>query len=213
MSSSSRAPYRSELRSRQAADTRKRIAAAAMELFAAHGFRATTVASIAERAGVATPTVYATFGSKGAVLTALMTEFEAAADAPEWSARIGAEADPARKLRLFARWSAEIFTTSRAVILAAADAVSDPAIAELKAEGDRRRRAGVNELVRSLAAARALAPGLSPRRAVDRAWALSGLELYLAMTVECGWSPASYAEWLGDLLVAQLLDRAQISSP
>lgn len=201
-----RAPYRSRLRERQAAETRERIAAAAMELFAAHGFRATTVAAIAQRAGVAVPTVYAAFGSKGAVLTALMSEFETAADVADWGARIQAEDDPVGKLRLFAQWSSHIFTTSRAVILAAADATSDPAILELKAEGDRRRRAGVRRLVASLAAAGALAPGLSRTRATDRAWALSGLELYLATTVECGWSPASYADWLGNLLVDQLLD-------
>jgi AcrR family transcriptional regulator len=201
-----RAPYRSRLRDRQAADTRQRIAAAAMELFAEHGFRATTVAAIAQHAGVAVPTVYATFGSKGAIMKALMTEFETAAAVAEWGARIEAEDDPARKLRLFAQWSAQIFTTSRAVIMAATDATSDPAIVELKAEGDRRRRDGVGELVASLAEAGALAPGLSRTRATDRVWALSGLELYLATTVECRWSPASYAEWLGDLLVDQLLD-------
>lgn len=176
-----------------------------MDLFAEHGFRATTIASIAHRAGVAVPTVYAVFGSKGAIMKALMSEFETAADVADWDARIQAEDDPAGKLRLFAEWSAHIFTTSRAVILAAADATSDPAIVELKADGDRRRRHGVRRLVASLAATGALAPGLSRARATDRAWALSGLELYLATTVECGWSAASYANWLGDLLVTQLL--------
>lgn len=203
-----RARYQSQLRERQAAETRQRIASAAMELFAEHGFRATTVAAIAHKAEVAVPTVYATFGSKGAIMTALMSEFEAAADVAGWGRLIEAEDAPARKLRLFAQWSAHIFTTSRAVILAAADATSDPAIVELKTEGDRRRRRGVRGLVATLAAAGALAPGLSRRRATDRVWALSGLELYLAMTVECGWSAASYADWLGDLLVSQLLDDA-----
>jgi AcrR family transcriptional regulator len=206
-----RAAYRSRLRERQAAETRQRIAASAMELFAAHGFRATTVTAIAQRAGVAVPTVYAAFGSKGAVLKALMSECDAAADVAGWDARIQAEDDPVGKLRLFAQWSAHIFTTSRTVILAVADATSDPSILELKAEGDRRRRAGVRGLVATLAEAEALAPGLSRTRATDRAWALSGLELYLATTVECRWSPAAYADWLGDLLVDQLLNDAHRS--
>jgi hypothetical protein len=145
------------------------------------------------------------FGSKRAVLEALMSEVETAADVADWDARIQAEDDPVGKLRLFASWTARVFTTSRGVILAAADAMSDPAILALKAEGDRRRRVGVRRLVASLAAAGALAPGLSRTQATDRAWALSGLELYLATTVECGWSPAIYADWLGDLLVDQLL--------
>jgi AcrR family transcriptional regulator len=179
-----------------------------MELFAERGFRGTTVVSIAQQADVSVQTVYATFGSKGAILKALMSEFETAADVSEWDARIQAEADPSRKLRLFAQWSAQLFSTSRAVILAAADATSDRAILELKREGDRRRRRGVGRLIASLAAAGALAPGLSRTRAIDRAWTLTGLELYLATTVECGWSAASYADWLGDLLVSQLLDEA-----
>jgi hypothetical protein len=145
------------------------------------------------------------FGSKRAVLEALMSEVETAAQVADWDVRIQAEDDPVGKLRLFASCSARVFTTSRGVILAAADAMSDPAILALKAEGDRRRRVGVRRLVASLAAAGALAPGLSRTEATDRAWALSGLELYLATTVECGWSPAIYADWLGDLLVDQLL--------
>src|SRR6059058_694919 len=102
-SPSDRAPYRSRLREQQATEMRQRIAASAMELFAEDGFRGTTVAAIAQRAGVAVATVYATFGSKGAILTALMSQFETAADVADWDARIQAEEDPAGKLRLFAQ--------------------------------------------------------------------------------------------------------------
>src|SRR5438105_10523175 len=59
--------YRSALRDERAADTRARIVTAARDLFAARGFADTTVALIAARAGVAQPTVYAVFGSKGAI--------------------------------------------------------------------------------------------------------------------------------------------------
>src|SRR4051794_8593763 len=193
--------YRSPLRERQAADTRRRISAAAMDLFAEHGFGATTVAAIAARAGVAVPTIYAAFGSKGAILKALMSQFEEDADVTDWHARVAAEPEPGGKLAAFARWSARLFSTSRAVILAAHGATADPALLALKAEGDRRRRAGVRGLIGILADAGALRPGLSRRRAVDRAWALSGVELYLATTVECGWSDASYADWLTGLLI------------
>jgi AcrR family transcriptional regulator len=202
--------YRSPLRERQAADTRRRISTAAMELFAEHGFAATTVAAIAERAGVSVPTIYAAFGSKGAILTALMTRFEEDADVTDWRSRVAAEPDPRAKLTAFARWSARLFSTSRAVILAAGGAATDPAMLALKAEGDRRRRAGMRDLVAILADAGALKPGLSRRRAVDRAWALTGLELYLATTVECGWSDAAYAGWLAELLIDQLLDRDHV---
>lgn len=200
--------YRSPLREHQAAETRRRIASAAMDLFSEHGFGATTVAAIADRAGVSVPTIYAAFGSKGAILKALMTRFEETADTTTWRERVAAEPEPSRKLVAFARWSARLFSTSRAVILAAAGAATDPSMVALKAEGDRRRRAGVSDLIAELADAGALQPGLSRRRAIDRAWVLSGLELYLATTVDCGWSDDSYADWLAMLLIDQLLDEA-----
>ena len=83
-----RGGYRSPLRKERAADTRRRIAAAALELFTEHGFGGTTVAAIAERAGVSAQTVYATFGSKGAILRALLAQMEENADAAGWRERI-----------------------------------------------------------------------------------------------------------------------------
>ncbi|MEW2358065.1 TetR/AcrR family transcriptional regulator [Spirillospora sp. NPDC029432] len=54
------------------AATRERLFTAAIELIAEHGFAATTVDQIAERAGVAKGTVYYNFGSKAALFTALL---------------------------------------------------------------------------------------------------------------------------------------------
>lgn len=200
-----RSRYRSPLREERAADTRRRIATAALELFAEHGFAQTTVAAVAAAAGVSVQTIYATFGSKTAIVRALLEQFEENADADAWSARIAAEPDPRRKLEAFAQWSASIFSTSRRVITAAAGAAGDPAMLELKAEGDRHRREGVRRLISGLAASGTLRPGLSRREATDRAWILTGLEVYLATTDGCGWSDATYATWLAGLLIADLL--------
>ena len=63
--------YSSPLRRQRAADTRDRIAVAARELFAVNGFAGTTIAGIAAKAGVSVQTVYATFGTKGAIVSAL----------------------------------------------------------------------------------------------------------------------------------------------
>lgn len=49
--------YRSELRQRQAEQTRARVLAAAAELFAEHGYARTTLAKIGEGAGVSAETV------------------------------------------------------------------------------------------------------------------------------------------------------------
>lgn len=60
--------YTNTRRTAQAAQTRADVLAAAIELFDAQGWAATTVAAIAERAGVAVETVYSGFGSKKKLL-------------------------------------------------------------------------------------------------------------------------------------------------
>jgi len=159
----------------------------------------------AERAGVAPQTVYAIFGTKGAVLQALLAQMEDDAGAPEWRDRIAAADDPAAKLEGFAQWNAAMFSASKAAIAAAQSVVVDPAILGLRAEGDRHRRQALASLVDGLADRGVLAAGLSRRRAVDRAWMLTGVEIYLGATDGCGWSDAEYAAWLASLLVDQLL--------
>ena len=197
--------YRSALRERRAAETRRRIARAAGELFAEHGFAGTTVAAIARRAGVAAPTVYAAYGSKGAIVRALLTQLETDADAAGWSRRISDETDPYRKLHAFARWTTALLSSSKDAIRAARGAAGDPAIVALRDEGDRHRREGLRALVSALAGSGALPPDLSPERALDRAWLLTGVDLYLGATDGCGWTDQAYEDWLAALLQAQLL--------
>ena len=126
------------------------------------------------------------------------------ADAALWRERIAADPDPRGKLTAFAQWSAGLFASSKAVITAA-QGTNDPAILELRAEADGHRRAALDALVGTLEASGALRAGLSHRRAVDRAWILTGVEPYFGATEGCGWSDTAYAEWLADLLVSQLL--------
>lgn len=67
----SRREYRSELRQRQAEETRTRILVSAAELFAADGYARTTLAKIASAAGVSAETVQGQ-GSKAALLVAAL---------------------------------------------------------------------------------------------------------------------------------------------
>jgi len=48
--------------------TRRRMVRAATEIFSTEGYAGTTIARVADRAGVAVPTVYYTFGTKTALL-------------------------------------------------------------------------------------------------------------------------------------------------
>lgn len=61
--------YRSDLRREQAAQTRRRVLAAAVEVFAERGYQGTTFAQLAERAGVSVETVQK-HGPKSALMWA-----------------------------------------------------------------------------------------------------------------------------------------------
>jgi AcrR family transcriptional regulator len=197
--------YSSPLRQQRAADTRDRIAVAARELFAVNGFTGTTITAIAERAGVSVQTVYATFGSKGAIVSALTSQFEADADAAGWRARIEQSTDAATLLQTFAQWTRVLFATSKDTIAAVQAAAADPAISELRIVGDRHRRQALEGLIGRIVEYQGLRAELTQHRAVDRAWMLTGIEMYLAATDGCGWSDLEYENWLTGVLQQQLL--------
>jgi AcrR family transcriptional regulator len=180
---------------------------AAREMFAARGVEGATVAAIARQAGVAEPTVYAVFGSKREIMAALLARTEQEARAGAWAGPIAAEPDPARKVGRFARWSRELFTSSHDVVTAVH---RGPATAELASEGDRRRRQAIEALVAAVASEGALRPGLTARQAADRAWILTGPEVYL-LAAACGWTAESYQDWLTALLSEQILAPAAAS--
>ncbi|BFO18090.1 hypothetical protein SHKM778_44780 [Streptomyces sp. KM77-8] len=201
---SPRRSYQSPLREERAAETRARILTAARELFADEGFAATTVAMIAARAKVAKPTVHAAFGTKAAIIVAMLGELAAAADREGWDRRIQQETDPRRKLALCASFLRKLYANSRDVWTAAINASSDPSVVELKEQGERDSRQSLEPVIASLADAGALRDDLTPESAVERAWMLSALELYFRAG-RLGWSDDEYESWLAESLAHQLL--------
>src|SRR5262245_43041054 len=98
--------YNSPARREQAARTRQRILDAAGDLFVRQGYGPPSIRQIAAAAEVAPDTVYATFGSKARVLTAvldirLVPSGQSILDRPETLA-IRAERDPRQLLARFA---------------------------------------------------------------------------------------------------------------
>jgi AcrR family transcriptional regulator len=94
------ASYSSPRREAAAAETRAAILDAARRLFAARGYAAVTVAQIAKEAGVAVPTVYASAGSKTAILGDLTRRAESPELVAAMTAEMAAEQEPAAVLRL-----------------------------------------------------------------------------------------------------------------
>jgi AcrR family transcriptional regulator len=203
-------PYSSPVREEQAARTRARILEAASERFAADGYGRTTVKAIADAADVAVDTVYAVFGTKARVLTALIDQRLAPAagvanvtERPEAQA-VRDETDPRRQIQLFARDIAAVSTRVRPVyeILRTASAV-DPEMAAVHAEMDGYRLRNMAEAATWFAAQGPLR--VDVERAGQLIWALASPDVARMLCDVQGWSEDEHAEWLADALIHALL--------
>jgi AcrR family transcriptional regulator len=204
-------PYASPLRQEQAALTRARILDAAQALFERDGFGRTTVKAIAAAAQVAPDTVYATFGTKVSVLTALIDrELTASADAASVTDRPEAHAvrdelDQLEQLRLFARDIATVLERVRPVyeILRNAAAV-DAELLAVTQEMDNNRLKQLRTIAGWLAARGPLRVNVD--RASEIIWAIASPDVARMLCDGRGWTVDDYAAWLEDTLVHTLLD-------
>jgi AcrR family transcriptional regulator len=205
--------YDNSRRQAQVRVTRQKVIEAAKCLFTGHGYPATTIEAIAETADTPLPTVYRLFGSKRALLAAVLdTSFGgddqpiAFGDRPAVRAA-RAEPDPVKMVNAFARIVREFMERSSAIqhVLATAAQV-DAEAAELLAETRRQRHTGQSRIVAALAARGALDPDLGTSEAADAVYALLSPDLHRILTVERGWDADRYERWiarcLGSLLPA-----------
>src|SRR4051812_46989984 len=125
--------YESTHRQEQGARTRRAILDAAAKLFVAPGYAATPLTALAAEAGVAVQTVYKAFGSKKALLSALVDVTVAGDDEPlplaqrQFVADIAALTDARSKLARYAQHLAETHARQAQVMLAMASAATaDP---------------------------------------------------------------------------------------
>jgi AcrR family transcriptional regulator len=198
--------YHAPQRLQQAESTRSIIVDSGRRLFAKHGYSATTLDRIAREAGVAVQTVYAIFGSKRAILMAMLDAMDAAVDVPALVAQIRATADPREQLRLAVGVSARVFSAGYDVVdIVRGAGTADPDLASVWRDGEARRRPGQAELVRQWATTGVLRRGLSTREATDILWAMTGPDVYRLFVVENRWSLHRYQRWLTNLLEGMLL--------
>ncbi len=171
---------------------------------ARHGWDATTIDAIAAEAGVAPQTIYAAFGNKRALLEGMRAAMLRDSEIPDLMASAAAEADPSRRLHLWARLLRQQMVSSYDVIsIHRQAAMSDPSVAaEYRKVLDNRARA-LADFIHHLHAD--LAPGVDETTATDLLWCFSNEEIYRELVQERGWSPDRYEAWLGTTLVTQLI--------
>jgi len=203
--------YHSPLRAEQAGQTRRRVLAAARQLFLARGYTATTVAGVAQAAGVSPDTIYASLGGKRGLLEGV---YQLAVSDPADPAQreqqhhrdlAGARADPHQRLsELIAASCQALARTSpvHAVIRGAAD--GHPFAAGLRAQMLRNRLQIQSRNLRDHLGP-ALREGISLSQAAERYSALLSPELYHLLTVERRWPARQYQAWVTGLLDHDLL--------
>jgi AcrR family transcriptional regulator len=198
-------------RARRARQTRRRILAAAEDLFTGNGYAATSVQQVADRADVAWQTVYAVFGTKAAILSALFDVTVAGDDEPvpvagrPFVQEIAGTPDPAGKMRILARQFREVATRTAGVLSVVESAAStDPEIAALWRTLQDQRLTGMRTAATDLESQGALRPGLGVPRAADILWCYSGPWAWRALVAGRGWSPREYERWLARILYDEL---------
>jgi len=206
--------YYSPLRREQAAATRRQILETAQRLFEQHGYLSTSVAAIAEDAGVSLKTVYLAFETKSGLLRALW-QFVLVGeddDAPvaqrNWYRDVLDEPDAQRQLQLNARNSRAVKLRAAALMRVIRDAApTDADLDALWSTIQTEFHANQGVIVKSIHDRGALRSDLGVKRATDILWTLNHPDVWQLLVGERRWSPKQYEQWLADTSCEQLLRR------
>jgi len=203
--------YESPRRREQAAATRREILGAAQRLFEENGYAATTMAAIADEAGVALKTVYLAFETKSGLIRALWDtllrgEPDIAVAQQPWYLEVLQEPDPVRQLQLNARNSTVVKQRVANLLRVIRDGASgDPDVDALWQLINTDFYANQREIVRSLHKRKALRRGLDVTKAADILWTLIHPDVWHLLVTARGWTPSQYEKWLADTTCDQLL--------
>jgi len=190
-------------RRQAAARTRVAILDAARQLFTERGYAATAMTAIAERAGVALDTIYASVGRKPELARLLVetaisgTDQAIPAEQRDYVRAIQAAPDADTKISIYAAAVAAIAPRLAPVLATIQQAARDePELARLWAEIAERRAANMRRFVADLATAAPLR--LDSGQAADIVWATNSAEMYQLLADQRGWSPQRYERFLAD---------------
>jgi AcrR family transcriptional regulator len=194
--------YNSPLREQHAKRTRERILQAARELFREHGYGATTLADIARAAGVAEPTVRATFKTKPNLVEHLLrlairgTDDELQLQQRDAFQQMLAASDTDTLLDRLADLSESVHRRSWDVLeIVRGAASSDPAIAELHEQRRRARHANQVAVAERLQELGALPDPMTVETVADLLWLYTAPDVYRMLVIERKWSANRYRDW------------------
>jgi AcrR family transcriptional regulator len=198
-----RRSYDGSSRRNSAQQTRLAILGAAKRLFIERGYAATSMQAIAQAAGVALDTVYASVGKKPAVFRLLIELALSGGDVPvpamerKYVKEIASEPDARRKLDLYAAAICAILPRLAPLARVLREAAGqDEELLAVWTEISNRRAANMRVFARELHSTGALRADLSLDAVADIIWSMNGPEYYQLLVEQRRWSLECYERWL-----------------
>ena len=202
--------YDSSGRQAQARRNREAILETAARQFLEIGYGATTIAGIAEEAGVSVETIYKAFGGKPGLVRAIYERgLKGQGPTPAYQRSDEMrerETDPKTIMRNWGALTAEVASVVTPIrLLIREAAVADPDIATVLEEMNEDRLKRMRHHARFLAERGYLRDDVTVAQATDILWTCSSAELYELLVLQRGWSLARFGRFVGDFMIAALL--------
>jgi AcrR family transcriptional regulator len=203
-------PYDHRRRQEQARRNRDRVIDSAEELFRSDGYGPTTIAAIADDAGVSVDTIYKSFGGKAGLVRAIFRralEGQGPVPAEQRSDELQARERDARKIiRAWGTFTTELAPRAAPIVLLLRAAAStDPEVQALLDEIDADRLRRMTENARRLHNAGHVRPGITVAQTADILWTYSSPELYELLVLRRGMRLTQYGRFIADAMINALL--------
>jgi AcrR family transcriptional regulator len=203
--------YDASRRREQARARRLATVLAARDLFERDGFRLTTIAAVAARAGVSAESIYKGFGTKAALAKAAFDVTVAGDDEPVPVADRPAmrdvrdEADVRRKIEMFIGGLAQRQARSAGVQILIRDGRHvDDSLAPVWAKLNDEALAGMTMLARHLVDTGQLRAGVDVDEVRDVLWNYLAIDTYERLVLIRGWPLERYSPWLARTIIAAI---------
>jgi AcrR family transcriptional regulator len=174
------------------------------------GYAATSIASVAEEAGVSVQTIYKVFGGKSGLVQAIYERGllgrgpDPAFDRSD--AMRARESDPRTIMRKWGVLTAEVASVVTPIrVLMRAAAVSAPEMAALVKETETSRLERARHHARFLQERGYLREGVTLREATDVLWVCTSVEFFDLLVTQRGWTLSRFGRFVSDFMSASLL--------
>lgn len=185
------------------AQTEMRLVETATALFVDRGYAATTLAEVAEHAGLAPRTLYLRFRSKADLLRRCIgvaiagDDGEATIAERTWMTETMTASTLAERLRLMAAVTATLMSRSGDLLdVAQQAAATEPAIAAAAQAGREETRRVLGEFWRQSDKDGLLPPGCDIEWLTETATLLAHADTFLLLRKTVGWEISGYQDWL-----------------